>query len=443
MIDDKKLLELTKRAATSATRAGAQDAQVFMSRSREISVEWRDGKLDRIRESTSQGLAISLFVDGRYSANSTSDIRPDAVDRYVENAVKTTKYLAADKHRKLPDPARYKNRTVADLGRYDSAISTVTPKQRLATAKRLEHAARANDASGKIISVSSWVGDAQSIVVGFSTNGFEASQHGTNFSCGVDISIQGEGDRKPSGWDYGATRYLADLPDVIALGKTAYNRAVAQVGSKQAPTDKYEIIIENRAVPTLSRHLFSPLFGGSIQQKRSFFDGKIGTQIGSEVLSVTSDPLLVRGLSSTAFDNEGMSTVRRPVFEAGVLKTFFLSTYYASKLKMAPTSSSKFNLVWTPGTRDASAMIKDVKKGLLITSFLGGNSNSTTGDFSLGIKGHYIENGKLMYPISEMNMAGNHLEFWKSLQEVGNDPWIYSSNRSPTLRFTDVQCSGA
>jgi predicted Zn-dependent protease len=41
-----------------------------------------------------------------------------------------------------------------------------------------------------------------------------------------------------------------------------------------------------------------------------------------------------------------------------------------------------------------------------------------------------------------MNISGNILDFWKQLDETGNDPYQYSSIQSPTLRFRDVQLSG-
>ena len=81
-------------------------------------------------------------------------------------------------------------------------------------------------------------------------------------------------------------------------------------------------------------------------------------------------------------------------------------------------------------------------RGILVTGFNGGNSNNTTGDFSFGIQGHLVEGGKLVRPVSEMNLAGNHLRFWKALEETGNDPFPYSPNRTPSLRFAPVQFSG-
>ncbi len=41
-----------------------------------------------------------------------------------------------------------------------------------------------------------------------------------------------------------------------------------------------------------------------------------------------------------------------------------------------------------------------------------------------------------------MNISGNHLVFWKKLLELGSDPFPYSGNRVPSLRFDKVQFSG-
>lgn len=438
----KQLVELAKSAALSAKKAGANDARISLSRSRDVSVEWRDGKLDRIQENTKQSLSITIYVDSKYSVNSTSDLRPESIDAYIKKAVEATKYLAKDPHRHLPDPKRYQGMTTADLRIYDKNVETVTPENRLEVAHALETAAREGEGKDRIISVTTSVSDYEYESVCVATNGLEASEKGTSTWRTASVSIRDEGDRKPRGGDYGGGTHLTDLPAPALIGKKALQRAVEQLGSKQVATGKYTILVENRAAPTLSRHLFSPLSGGALQQKASYMEAKLGKQVGSKQLFVVSEPHLEGGLGTTAWDSEGMSTIRRPVFENGVLKTYFLDTYYASKLGMEPTSGSTTNLVWQGGKHTLEEMIKDTQKGILITSFLGGNSNSTTGDFSLGIKGFYIEKGKISQPVSEMNMAGNHLELWNHLVELGCDPWPYSSNRTPTLRFEDVQCSG-
>jgi PmbA protein len=437
------LLDIARSAAKAAKTAGAKDARAKVSRSREVRVEWRDGKLDRIRESTKRSLSVSLYVDGRYSAGSTSDLRADAVDDYVRSQVQSTRLLAEDEHRRLPDPARYEGMTKADLGMLDGSVAGIQPEDRLKAAQDLEDAARQGEGSDRIISVTSSVSDYSYTAVCVCTNGLEATEDGTYLDRSARVSVKDADDRKPSGSSYGSTRFASDMPDALTIGGEARMRALDQIGSKQVDTAKYEVIIENRVLPRFVRPLMRPLSGSAVQQERSFLADHLGKPVFSKLLDIQDDPHFPRGLSSTPWDSEGMATKPRPVIEKGVLRTFYLDTYYASKLGMESTSGSATNLVWTPGKRDLEAMLSDVKKGLLITSFLGGNSNSTTGDFSLGIKGFIIEKGKRTQPVSEMNVAGNHLTFWKSLAEVGSDPWMHSSYMPPTLRFEGVQCSGS
>ena len=60
----------------------------------------------------------------------------------------------------------------------------------------------------------------------------------------------------------------------------------------------------------------------------------------------------------------------------------------------------------------------------------------------MGILGRPFEKGEPTQAVAEMNIAGNHLEFWKKVAEVANDPWPYSSMRTASLVFTDVVVSG-
>ena len=437
-----QMMEVAKSAAHAADKAGAQHSRVRVYRLREVRVEWRDGKLDRLRESTRQAVMLELYVDGRYSDSLTSDVRPEALQDHVGKAVASARYLAQNEHRKLPAPSRYAGVTTADLQMSDPAVKGATPESRLSAARALEEAARDGDTTGQVVSVTATVSDSEREVVCLNSNGFEGTMAGTNCYWQAAVSVRDDSDRKPRGWGYGVTRFHEDLPDIKHVARDGLQRALARIGSHQAPTGVYELIIENRVVPILLQHLEAPLSGGALHQRKSFFEGKLGQQIGSKLLTVTDDPHLVRGLESTPWDDEGMATRPRAIFEQGVLKNFYLDTYYASKLGMEPTTARPTNFLWSTGARSLEQMVGDVREGLLVTGFLGGNSNSTTGDFSIGIKGFYIKAGRIVHPVSEMNMAGNHLQFWKNLAEVGNDPFVHSSNRAVSLRFKDVQCSG-
>jgi PmbA protein len=137
-----------------------------------------------------------------------------------------------------------------------------------------------------------------------------------------------------------------------------------------------------------------------------------------------------------------MTVKKRIIIDAGVLKEFYVDWYYSRKLGWEPTTGSPTNLIVPPGKRSVKEIMKDLGRGILITGFIGGNSNSTTGDTSIGITGQLFEKGDPVHPVSEMNIADNHLKIWQRLAEAANDPYPYSPQRVPSLVFTDVVVSG-
>jgi PmbA protein len=132
-----------------------------------------------------------------------------------------------------------------------------------------------------------------------------------------------------------------------------------------------------------------------------------------------------------------------PIIEKGVLKNYYIDSYYARKLGMEATTGGGSNGGFELGDKDQAGWLREVGRGILITSFLGGNSNSSTGDFSTGVQGFLFENGAIVGPVGELNVAGNHLEFWHNLIGVGNDPYRFSSLLTPTLVFDGVTVAGA
>jgi PmbA protein len=438
-----ELLEKAQGVIRGASKRGAQGARASAYRVRESSLEWRDGKLERLQESTQLGLGVTLFVDGRYSAHSTSDLRPAALEAFLDECVAMTRVLSTDEHRKLPDPARYQGRFAGELGILDEAgVAAAGPDHRKRVVQALEAATRSGPGAEQIVSVTSGWSDTSGESVLVCSNGMEGGRRSSSFSLWAECAVKDAGGRKPEGWWYAAGRVRDKLQPAEEIGREALRRALAQVGARPEKSGEYPCVVEAAVAGRLFSDLLGPLSGWAIQQKRSFLADKLDQVVAAPCLTLADDPLLPAGLASRAYDDEGMSTARRPVFEQGALRTFFLDTYYASKLGRVPTTGGTSNLVFAPGPRDLAGLLQAMGTGLLITGFSGGNSNSATGDFSLGVKGMWIDGGKPVRPVAEMNLSGNHLELWKRLVELGNDPDPSSSMRIPSLRFDPVQFSG-
>jgi PmbA protein len=177
---------------------------------------------------------------------------------------------------------------------------------------------------------------------------------------------------------------LSHVEGVAAeIGRTASERTLSRLGAKKAESSVLPMVLENRAAGRLVGALTAALSGQALQQKRSFLEGKVGQPVASPLLTLTDDPLVPKGFGSRLFDGEGIAAKVMPVFEKGVLRNYYVDTYYGKKLQMAPTTGGSSNLELTLGDRGQAGLLADIKDGILVTGFLGGNSNATTGDFSL------------------------------------------------------------
>jgi PmbA protein len=433
-----ELLKTAAAAIETAKKAGAKDAFATASRSRDVTFQVRNGKLEKVEDSTSRSLSVRLFVDGRYSAHSTTDLREDRVAAFVKEAVAMTRALQPDEHRRLADPKLYPTGDGA-LDLQDGRVAKLDRDTRLAWCNKMDARVAEGD---KVISATSGTFDGTSVMAAASSNGFSGAYEATYVGYSTDITLD-DGEKRPEDGMYAYGRYLDGLPDPEGIADEALRLARARLGMKKGPTKRTTMVVDARAAGNILGRLLGPANGGAVQQERSFWRGKLGKKLVSPKLTVVDDPLLARGLGSRPFDGEGIAAKRLPIIEAGVFANLYVDTYYGSKLGVAPTTGSPSNRVVTLGTRGRDALVGALKDGIYVTSWLGGNMDGTTGDFSLGARGHLIEGGKLGAPVGEMNVTGNIVELFAQLAEVGNDPWIYGSTLVPTLVFENVQFSGA
>jgi PmbA protein len=432
--------ELAEWVAKQAIKNGADQVSVTVSNDRSVNVSYRDKKIEKLEESTQNNISLNIYAKQRYSGHTTCDLRKDSLEKFIEQAVEGTKFLTEDQYRVLPDPKLYPGKIDLDLEIFDDFHEKVETPERVKIAAAIEDSAKAM--SDKIISVTSNYYDNTYDVVLFLSNGFSGSYKGTIYSVGADVTVMDDNGGRPEDWNYATTRFLKDLPPNDLIGKDAARRALQKIGQKKIESGKYKMLVENRAAGSLLGIFYSAMSARSIQQKASFLDGMLEKKIASEKLTIIDDPFLKKGLNSRLFDYEGLAANKRTLIEKGILKQYFVDNYYGRKAGMTPNSGSTSNVLFEYGSRSLKDMIKDVKKGIIVNGFLGGNSNSTTGDFSFGVVGLLVENGEIVKPINEMNLSGNAKEFWGSLSEVGNDPYVYSSQKCPTLVFEDANFSG-
>ena len=129
------LVDLEKRAAQAVEitqKAGADEAWATASQSRDVEFEYRDGALEKVQDTTSRNLAIKVYADGRYSTHTTTDLNPDRLQSFIDEAVAITRALEPDSSRRITPAELFANRPTGDLDIVDAQVQNIDRDQRLA-----------------------------------------------------------------------------------------------------------------------------------------------------------------------------------------------------------------------------------------------------------------------------------------------------------------------
>ena len=440
MLTDKEL-DFVREALRMARRHGAQKARATYSKSEEDLVATLDGEVDRVTHCADRSLSLALFVDGRFGSYSTNKLEPAALEAFIAKAVEATRMVAPDPFRDLPDPARCCRDALTgdELGLVDSAREAITPAERQAIALK----ASVFHADARIISEEGEYSDSIYETVVMDTNGVCCLHRETSFDYGVEITVESGGE-KYSGywWDTSSDHRALDAP---ACGRRALERAVGQIGSAPVRSGRYTAVIDAEMASKVVSPLLRALSGYAIQQNSSFLMDSVGRKVFPEGFTLVDVPRIPGQTCSKFFDSEGVATVEAPVIERGVVKEYFINTYMAGKMQLAPTVEDATRpkvLPWPHAGLDRDAILRQCGSGILVTDFNGGNSNPVTGDFSYGIEGYLFEKGRIVRPVSGMLMTGNLLTLWSRLLAAGDDARPCQTKLIPTLAFGEVDFSG-
>ena len=100
------------------------------------------------------------------------------------------------------------------------------------------------------------------------------------------------------------------------------------------------VIFERDVAAAFLDDIFAAVSAANVAVGNSWLIDRVGSRVGSELVTIVDDGRLPGKLGSSPFDGEGVATRRTPVFERGVLRTFLYDTYYARKLGAASTGNS-------------------------------------------------------------------------------------------------------
>ncbi|MEZ2222349.1 TldD/PmbA family protein [Rhizobium sp. RCC_161_2] len=444
-IDSATLLSRASQLIDLARKAGADAADAVVVRSRSQSVSVRLGKVEGTESSESDDFSLRVFVGNRVasvSANPGFDLQALA-----ERAVTMAKVSPEDPFACLADEADLA-KSYPDLDLFDpTEVSSVQLRE---TALAMEEAALA------VPGVSNSSGSGASAGMGgmvlVTSHGFAGHYMGSRFSRSVSV-IAGEGTGMERDYDFDSRLYFTDLDASEDIGRRAGERVIKRINPRQVPTGKdVTVVFDPRVARGFVGHIAGAINGASVARKSSFLRDKMGQQVLKAGLSITDDPLIVRGSASRPFDGEGVTGKRLVMIEDGVLKQWFLSTSTAREIGGLKTngrgarggtsvSPSSTNLALEPGDISPEELIRNVGNGFYVTELIGQGVNMLTGEYSRGATGFWIENGELTFAVSEVTIASNLKDMFMRVTQA-NDIDRDFSVAAPTLAIEGMTLAG-
>lgn len=439
-------IALAEHSLDYALAQGAAQVRITLNKSLLNLIGLLSGEVDKVAHALDRSLQLALFVDGRYGSFSSNRLEREGLERFIREAIATVKMMEPDACRQLPAAEREVRGASGgrELDLYDDAWESLTAEGRRSLAlSSMAWPRRASFEKGfRLIAEEGEYSDSVFDTLILDSQGLRARHSETSFEIGYESTVEDEQGRHYANYWWDAAPRLQDLR-LQDCAQLAALRAASAIGPQEVPGGKYNLIVDTECAAKLVTPVLNALGGSSLQQKNSFLTNSLGQRLFPETLTLVDLPHIKGQSGSRLFDSEGVATRERPIIEAGVVKQYFLSTYTAGKMEMAPTveDATRVKLLPVGACRTQEDVLRAVGDGILVTGFNGGNSNAATGNFSYGIEGFLVRDGRKVHPVREMLVTGNFLHLWNQLVAAADDTRPCLSKLIPTLAFKDIDFS--
>ena len=444
-----KLEDLTQALLTAAQKAGADSADAIALKGTSVSIDVRKGALEQAERSEGTDIGLRVLIGKKQANVSASDTSPETIRVLAERAVAMAREAPDDPYLGLADKDQLATSWDVEALELADPSAEPSPETLQEDALSAEAAALAVNGVTQVSAASASYGEREVFLA--ATNGFSGGYKRTDrgTSC---VTIAGEGLGMERDYDSDVRIFQSDLRDPADIGRTAGERAVELLGARRPTTGQFPVLFDERISGSLIGHLLGAVNGAAVARGSSWLKDALGEQVLPDFMSVIEEPHRKRVSGSRPFDAEGLATSRRAIVEQGTLTGWTLDLANARKLGMASTanaargtssgpSPSNWNVSVTQGDKSKQDLLRDMGTGFLVTSMIGSTINPTTGDYSRGASGFWVENGEIAYPVNECTIAGNLRDMLLTLQPA-NDAREWMSRVVPSLLVEGLTIAG-
>jgi TldD protein len=465
--------------ATLAAGAGYADARVVRRRAQLVAT--KNGEVDSVSDSETEGIGVRVLVDGAWGFAADPRLSEQGARDAAVRAVAFARASASRANARVelaPIPP-------AD-GEYSPSVGRdpmeVPLEEKITLCLRAEEGMRRPEV--KITEAS--VRAMRELRVFRSSEGASVTQHSVECGGGIDaLAVSDDGCVQNRGFPsaHGGSSAQAGWEFVEGLGlekeaPRVGEEAAALLTADTCPSGMTTIVVDAEQMALqVHESVGHPTELDRVYGTEAAYAGTsflrpedLGSlRYGSEHMNITADPTTPLGLGTFGWDDEGAPARRQPVVEGGLLTGYIASRETSALIgrdlggSMRADTWSRMplvrmsNLHLEPGAGSLDDLIADVDDGLYFTTNKSWSIDDKRLNFQFGTQVAWeIKQGKLGRMLRDPTYMGVTPEFWGRLDAVaGPEEWTlfgltncgkgqpgqyaHVSHGASPARFRDVQ----
>jgi PmbA protein len=448
-----------------AQSEGAEQAEVFIESRDNLVMRMNTvGGKDNLmtRDQNIAGAAARVMKGGALGFAYFSNLQDEAVKSSVRSALKV-----AEPQPGMEGFSGKQDSYPSVSGIYDKRTAEMRPEEVMSQLQMLREGAMSADPQ-RISVYDALFGRSKYGFAVVNSEGLRVEDYGSfaRMSLGISAKYQDIGTKMEV---YNVTRAVKDTTNVKDFASEFSAKILKYRGARTIEPKKMTAVLAPRAVAELFSYAFGNAFcADNVQHKSSPLEGKIGSQVAPDFVTLVDDGTFEGGLVSFKMDDEGMPSKRTILIEKGMLKGYLHNNqsaktesttgtgncvrwevpgvdyfYYRSYTRLPRIYPT--NLVFIPGRTSLDDMINEVDDGIYVERSDPPFTARPDGSFSVTVlNGLRIEQGELTTPANDVRIAGNMFDYLKRIDAVGDSPekcipTLYPSCViTPALRIQDV-----
>ncbi|CAM4248173.1 TldD/PmbA family protein [Gillisia hiemivivida] len=321
---------------------------------------------------------------------------------------------------------------------YDEPVSFVEATAKITPEFRAEVANKSiTPAAAKDVTAAGFLNDSAGFNAILNSKGLFAYNKSTSMDFTVTMRTN---DGTGSGW---VSRDYNDVSkfDAAAASNVAIEKAIMSMEAKAIEPGKYTVILEPAAASDLLGNMASALDARTADEGRSFMSKEGGTKLGDKIVdervNIYSDPLHP-DVPTATWNGDGQALKKTKWIENGVVKNLAYSRYWAEQ-KGVDAVPYPSNIIMEGGTASLEDLIRDTKKGILVTRLWYIRSVDPQTLLFTGLTRDgtfYIENGKIKYPVKNFRFNESPIIMLNNLETLGKQVRV-DGNLIPYMKVRD------